>query len=162
MLEQTAKLGKLESVHGVSRKYLRRVLIIAAICLFIFVCGMYLAFAEYQHNPVSFPRIEDTVGFFVCGIVPLGVFFFALWAIFRKGRATVKVYEHGFVHRVGKQTRICEWTEIKNTFIEIGDPKYLLQVEKLNGETIFLTEAIEGVQQIAERIDREIACLSGE
>ena len=162
MPEQTVKLGNLESVHGVSRKYLRRVLIIAAVCLFVFVCGMYLAYAEYQHNPVSFPQATDAVGFFVCGIVPLAVFCFALWAVFRKGRATVKIYERGFVHAVGIRREICEWAEIKNVFVEVGDPKFLLTIEKTGGETIFLTEAIDGVRQIAERIDREIARLSGE
>ena len=160
MLEQTAKLGRLETVHGVSRKYLRRVLIIAACSLFVFACGMYLAYAEYRHNPVSFPRIEDAVEFFVCGIVPLSLFFFALWAVSRKGRAEVRIYERGLVHSVGKQTQICAWEEIEGVFVEIGDPKYLLQINKTGGEVILLTEAIDGVSQIAERIDCEIARLT--
>jgi len=162
MLEQTAKLGRLESVHGVAKSYLRRVLIVAAVCLLVFAWGLYLAYAEYRHNPISFPQIKDAVGFFVCGIVPLGVFFFALWAVFRKGNATVRIYEHGLVHAVGRQTQICEWEDIQNIFIEINSPKYLLQIQKLDGEVILLTEAVEDIPQIAERIDREIARLSEE
>lgn len=162
MLKTTARLGKLEAVHGVDKKYLRRVLIIAAVCLFVFVCGAYLAYAEYLHNPDSFPRIADFVGLFVCAIVPLGVCAFALWAVFRKGRAKVEIYERGLIHSVGSLIEACEWSEIKSVVVEIGDPKYLLQIEKENGEWIILTEAIEGIRQIADRVDREIARLADE
>ncbi len=162
MLEHTTNLGKLESVHGIAKKYLRRVLLIAAVCLLVFAAGTYLAYAEYQHNPVSFPRPEDAAGFFVCGIVPFGVFCFALWAVFRKGRAEVRIYERGLTHIVGKRIQICEWEEIKNVVVEIGDPKYLLQIEKLDGEIILITEATENVAQITKRIEREINALSVE
>lgn len=152
----------LERVHGVGKSYLRRVLVIAAVCLAVSALGMYPAYAEYRHNPDSFPRTEDAVGFFVCGIVPLSVFFFALWAVFRKGRAEVRIYEHGLVHAVGRQIKSCRWDEIENIFIEIGDPKYVYQIQKIGGEVIILTEAIEDVRQIAERVDRELDSLGDE
>lgn len=145
MNNQTANLGKLESVHGISPVYLQRALIVI-ILSFIFFMVMLIAFS-----------LRQQIGYFILATAFLIVNLFMLFGWMMQRKKIVILYENGFV--LGKQ--VCFYNEIKDISLKqtskmIGGQKNECEITKINGEKIILPEAIHNVHGIIEKIDEKL------
>jgi len=146
MLETTKTLGKLQAVHRTSPIFLQRAAILAVVS-FVFFLAMMVAFSIRQH-----------FGYFLLATAFLIVQLFTLfgWLIQRKNE--LKLHENGFTFR----KKLCLWDEIESMKLTtesrvVSGAKIECEILKMNGEKIVLTEAIDGIQEIINRIDEEIA-----
>ena len=146
MLETTKALGKLQSVHNTSPLYLQRAAIIAVVS-FMFFLAMLFAFS-----------IRQNLGYFLLATAFLIVQLFTLFGWITQRKNELRLYENGFTYR----KNACLWDEIAN--INLKMERRLISIEKINceilktnGEKIVLTESIDGIKKVIERIDSEIA-----
>ena len=142
MNEPQPELGRLESVHGIAPVFMQRAAVVAVLS-FLFFIAMVVAFS-----------IRQNIGYFLLATAFLLVQLLTLFGWLMQRRTTLKVYEHGFVYQ--KQT--FRWAEIEAIDGEtanrpIGGGKINFEIRKTNGEKIVLTEAINGVEQVIERIN---------
>ncbi|MDQ3130469.1 MAG: hypothetical protein M3Q99_06880 [Acidobacteriota bacterium] len=146
MLETTKTLGKLQAVHRTSPIFLQRAAILAVVS-FVFFLVMMVAFSIRQH-----------FGYFLLATAFLIVQLFTLFGWLTQRKNEFKIHENGFAF--GK--KVCFWDEIESIKIKmesrfISGEKIDCEVLKTNGEKIKLSEAIGGIQEISNRIDKEIA-----
>lgn len=146
MIVREKQLGALVSVHGIAPVFLQRAAIIA-IASFIFFVAMLIGFS-----------IRKNVGYFLLATAFLIVQLFTLFGFFAARRAVFKKYENGFTYK----KHVCLWNEIESIDIKaesrlIGGSKVTCKITTLNGEKIVLTEAIQGIKEIMEKISEEIA-----
>ena len=146
MSESTKSLGKLQSVYRTSPLYLQRAAIVAVVS-FVFFLAMLVAFS-----------IRQNLGYFLLATAFLIVQLFTLFGWVTQRKNELKMYENGFTYR----KNVCRWDELEaiNLKMEsrlISSEKINCEIIKTNGEKIVLTEAIDGIQQIVDRIDREIS-----
>ena len=131
MTEQN--LGKLESIHAIAPAFLQRAVIVIVLS-FIFFLAMMFGF-----------YIRQNIGYFLLSTAFLIVYIFTMfsWVMMRKN--IVKIYENGLTYK--KFT--ARWNEIEAV------NRY--EIRKTKGEKIVLSESIQGVEQIIERIKKEIS-----
>ena len=146
MLETTKTLGKLQAVHRTSPIFLQRAAIVAAVS-FVFFLAMMVAFSIRQH-----------FGYFLLATAFLIVQLFTLFGWLTQRRNELKLHENGFTFR----KKACLWDEIESMKLKmesrlISGAKTECEILKTNGEKIILTEAIDGIQYIINRVDNEIA-----
>ena len=138
-------LGKLESVHGIAPAFLQRAAILIVISFAFFVL-MTIAFT-----------IRKNVGYLLLATAFLIVQLFTLFGWIVQKRTLFKLYENGFTYR----KQVCQWNEIDAVSIKSesrinADAKSGYEIVKSNGEKIVLSEAIEGIENIVERIRAEL------
>ncbi len=145
MTEQPLKLGRLESVHGLSPIYLQRALIVILLS-FIFFLVMLVAFS-----------LRQQIGYFVLATAFLIVNLFMLFGWMMQRKKAVILYENGLV--LGKQ--VCLYDEIEEIYLKqtskmLGGEKNECEITKINGEKIILPEAIHNVQGIIDKIHEKL------
>lgn len=138
-------LGRLETVYGIAPAFMQRAAMVAALS-FVFFIAMMVAF-----------YIRQNVGYFLLATAFLLVQLLTLFGWLAQRRAEFKIYEKGFVYK--KQA--CAWDEIESMAVKsesrlVGGEKVNCEIRKMNGEKIALSEAIQGVAAIMERISAEI------
>jgi len=146
MLETTKVLGRLQSVHNTSPLYLQRAAIIAVVS-FMFFLAMLVAFS-----------IRQNLGYFLLATAFLIVQLFTLFGWITQRKNELRLYENGFAYR----KNACLWDEIAKINLKIENrlisiEKINCEILKTNGEKIILTESIDGINGVIERIDSEIA-----
>lgn len=139
------ELGKLESVRGISPAYLQRAAFVAVLS-FLFFLAMMLAFS-----------LRRNAGYFLLATAFLFVQLLTLFGWLTQRRVKFKIYEQGFVYK----NQTCRWDEIESMDVRmesllVGKHKIKCEIKKLGGAKIVLTEAVEGIEQIVERIGAEI------
>jgi uncharacterized membrane protein (GlpM family) len=153
-------LGKLESVHGIAKLYTRRIFIIVGICLAVLAFAVYSVAGEFLRGSLDYFR--DSVGFFICGVIPLFLICVSLWSWLRKRRAELKLYEKGFTYLLDGKLQTCFWHEVENVFLEeraVFSPTnktFVCNVQKRSGEDIIFTEAIADVEDIHKFIEKKL------
>lgn len=145
MTNQTQKLGKLESVYGISPVKLQRALIVI-ILSFIFFFVMLIAFS-----------LRLQVGYFLLATAFLIVNLFTLFGFMSQRKKVVLLYENGLV--LGKQ--ICFYDEIKEIHLKqtskmLGGEKDKCEITKTDGEKIIFPEAIHNIHEVMEKIDEKL------
>jgi hypothetical protein len=143
--EPQPDLGRLETVYGISPAFMQRAAMVAVLS-FVFFIAMMVAF-----------YIRQNIGYFLLATAFLLVQLLTLFGWLVQRRAEFRIYENGFAYK--KQA--CSWDEIESMTIRaesrlIGDEKVNCEIRKTNGEKIVLSEAIQGVGQIMQRISAEI------
>jgi len=146
MLETTKTLGKLQAVHRTSPIFLQRAAILAVVS-FVFFLAMMVAFSIRQH-----------FGYFLLATAFFIVQLFTLFGWLTQRKNELKLHENGFTFR----KKLCLWDEIESMKLKmesrvVSGAKIECEILKMNGEKIVLTEAIDGIQEIINRIDEEIA-----
>ncbi len=146
MSETTNSLGNLQAVYRTSPIYLQRAAFVA-VASFVFFLAMMIAFSIRQH-----------FGYFLLATAFLIVQLFTLFGWLTQRKNEFKIHENGFAFR----KKVCFWDEIASMKLKmesrfISSEKFDCEILKANGERIVLTEAIDGIQEIINRIDREIA-----
>ena len=146
MLETTKSLGKLRRVYGTSPIYLQRAAIIAVVSL-VFFLVMLVAFS-----------IRQNIGYFLLATAFLLVQLLTLFGWITQRKNELKLYENGFEYR----KNVCLWNEIKTTKMKtesraLSGRKINFEITKTNGEKIVLTEAIHQIEEIINRVDREVS-----
>jgi hypothetical protein len=145
-MTKTPELGKLEGVYGISPAYLQRAVIVAIVS-FVFFLLMLVAFS-----------LRQNIGYFLLATAFLIVNLFTLSGWVMQKRAEFKLYENGFTYK----KHVCRWDEIESIAVRTesrasGTAKISCEIRKIKGERIVLTEAIQSVESIINRIDAEIA-----
>jgi hypothetical protein len=145
MLETTQNLGKLESVHGIAPAYLQRAAVIA-ILSFIFFAAMLFGF-----------YIRQAVGYFLLSTAFLIVYIFMMFDLVTQRRNVLKIYEDGFTYK----NFFSRWSELDSIELRVESrlvslDKINCEISKINGEKVVLTESVQNVDKIIERIDEEI------
>ena len=140
------RLGKLVSVHGISPAFLQRAVIIAVLS-FVFFLAMLLAFYAWQK-----------LGYFLLSTAFLIVYIVTMfsWVLLRKN--VLKIYKNGLSYKNFK----ARWDEIERLDVKmlsrlVGGEKISCEIIKTNGEKVVLSEAIQDIQGIIERISGEMA-----
>jgi hypothetical protein len=146
MLETTKSLGKLQAVYKTSPLYLQRAAIVVIVS-FVFFLAMLIAFS-----------IRQNLGYFLLATAFLIVQLFTLFGWITQRKNELKLYENGFTYR----KNICLWNEIESFNLKmesraISGAKINCEILKTNGVKIFLTEAIDRIDEIISRIDEKIA-----
>ena len=131
-------LGKLKNTHEISPVFLQRAVIVAALS---FVFFMVMLFGFY---------IRQNIGYFLLSTAFLIVYVLTMfgWLMLRKN--SLKVYENGISYK----KFAARWDEIKE--ISATDKKSY-EIRKMNGETILLSDAIQGIEQIIAEIKTRIS-----
>lgn len=145
MTNQLAKLGKLESVHGIAPVYLQRALIVI-ILSFIFFFLMLIAFS-----------LRQQIGYFLLATAFLIVNLFTLFGFMSQRKKVVLLYENGFV--LGKQTypySDIKEIQLKQKTKKLGGEKVQGEITKTDGGKILLPEAIDNIHAIIEKINEKI------
>lgn len=145
VLETIQNLGKLESAHGVAPAYLQRAAIIAVVS-FVFFLVMLLGF-----------YIRQNLGYFLLSTAFLIVYIFMMFGLLTQRRSVLKIYENGFSYK----NFASRWDEIdsiqgKTESRLVSLAKINCEIRKTNGEKIVLTESIQDVEKVIERISEEI------
>ena len=140
------QLGKLESVRGISPAFLQRAAFVAVLS-FVFFIAMMVGF-----------YIRQNVGYFLLATAFLIVQILTLLCWLMQRRNEFRLYENGFTYK----NKTFLWDEIEAMSGKVesrlaGAPKINFEIRKANGEKIFLTEAVHGVEDIVARISEEIA-----
>ena len=138
-------LGNLRSVHGIAPAFMQRAAILIIIS-FVFFVMMTIAFT-----------LRRNIGYFLLATAFLIIQFFTLFGWIVQKRTLFKLYENGFAYR----KQVCLWDEIESITVKPAKPfevnsKTDCEVVKISGERIVLSEAIQGVENIVERIRTEI------
>jgi hypothetical protein len=146
MIVREKQLGALVSVHGIAPAFLQRAAIIAVVS-FIFFVVMLIGFS-----------VRKNIGYFLLATAFLIVQLFTLFGFFAAKRAVFKKFENGFAYK----KHVCLWDEIESIDVRvesrlIGGSKVTCKITKKDGEKIVLTEAIQGLKEIMEKISEEIA-----
>lgn len=151
MIEQNLKLGKLVSVHGIAPAFLQRAVIVAVMS-FVFFLATLLAFYAWQK-----------LGYFLLSTAFLIVYIVTMfsWVMVRK--SVLRIYENGISYKNFK----ARWEEIERVDVKmvsrlIGGEKITCEITKTNSEKVVLSEAIQDIQDIVQKIDDEIAGINGE
>ncbi|HRH45401.1 MAG TPA: hypothetical protein PKY82_27425 [Pyrinomonadaceae bacterium] len=134
---ETRKLGKLESIHGISPVFLQRALIVI-ILSFIFFLAMLIAFS-----------VRQNIGYFLLATAFLLIKLFTLFSFIQARKKEVKIYENGF--SFGKKE--CLYNEIEK--IEKG--QLSCQIIKKDGEKITLTQALYDLNSIVDKINAKFS-----
>ena len=139
-------LGKLQAVYGVAPAFLQRAAIVAMMS-FVFFLLMLGVFSYRQ-----------SILYFLLATAFLIVQLFTLFGWITQKRAEFKLFEKGFTYR----KHVCAWDEIESMELRTASKPTALskigcEIRKTGGEKIVLTEAIQGIQGIVERIDAEMA-----
>jgi hypothetical protein len=141
MAEQTQKLGKLESVHGISPVYLQRALIVI-ILSFIFFMAMLIAFS-----------LREQIGYFLLSTAFLIVNLFTLFGFMMQRKKVVKIYENGLTYK----NQTCFYDDIKEIFLKETDKlKSKCEITKIDGEKILIPEIIHDVAGIVDKIHQKV------
>lgn len=132
----------MERVHGIAPAVQQRAAILS-ILSFIFFLAMLVAFS-----------LRQSLGYFLLAAAFLVVQIFTLTGWIMQRRAELKLYENGFTYK----KHVCSWSEIESVSINKGNNANFKNCEivKTNGEKIILTEAINGIENVAERIKHEV------
>lgn len=141
MNEKVAQLGALQAVYGSSPVFLQRAAI-TAVLSFVFFLSMLIIFSLVQ----NFVYFLLATAFLIVELVTLFI-----WI--SQKRNEFQMFENGFIFR--KQSFL--WREIAAVSRENVGQKIKYAVETRDGEKIFLTAAIYGVENIAARIKAEIS-----
>lgn len=144
-------LGKLQAVYGIAPAFLQRAAIVAVMS-FVFFLLMLVIFSYRQ-----------SILYFLLATAFLIVQLFTLFGWIAQKRAQLKLFEKGFTYK----KHACAWNEIESMQVKMksrlaGDAKIGCEIKKINGEKIILTEAIQNIQSIIERIDAEIGKVKSE
>lgn len=135
-----SNLGKLESTHGIAPAFMQRAVIVAALS-FLFFMAMMLGF-YWRKN----------IGYFLLASAFLLVYILTMfgWLVMRK--YNVKIYENGIVYKKFEAV----WDEIEKVETKTSGNKINLEIRKKSGETINLSEAIDGIQHIIKRVNETV------
>ncbi len=138
MSEANINLGKLENTHEISPVFLQRAILVAVLS---FVFFMVMLFAFY---------IRQNIGYFLLSTAFLMVYVLTMfgWLMLRKN--SLKIYENGISYKKFK----AHWEDIKEI---VSADKKSYEIRKINGETIILTDAIQGLEQIIAEIKTRIS-----
>ncbi|MGI8469973.1 MAG: hypothetical protein ACR2N3_16155 [Pyrinomonadaceae bacterium] len=142
MTERENELGKLQAVYGTSPALLQRAAIVAVLS-FVFFLAMLFAYS-----------LTRKFIFFMLGTAFLIVEFLVLfgWQSLRRGE--FKFFENGFEFK--KQSYL--WDEIKSAAANgNGKQKGGYKIEMRDGREIVLSETMDRIGEIVERIEGEIA-----
>lgn len=149
MIIQNANLGKIISVHGIAPAFLQRAVVVAVLS-FIFFLAMLSAFYAWQK-----------IGYFLLSTAFLIVYIVTMfsWVMIRK--SVLKIYENGISYKNFK----ARWEEIEKLDVKmlsrvIGGEKISCEVIKTNGEKVILSEAIQDIQDIIQKVDAEMTKIS--
>lgn len=145
MIEQTADLGKLQSLHGISPAFIQRAIIVAVLS-FVFFLLMLAGFF-----------IRKDIGYFILSTAFLIIYIVTMVGWLRHRRNVLSVYEHGFTFR----EKTFRWDEIEAFEGRVesrltGDRKMNFEIRKKNGEKIVLTEAVADAEKIVRLIDEKL------
>jgi hypothetical protein len=145
MLEKTSNLGKLENVHGVAPAYLQRAVVIVVLS-FVFFLAMLLAF-----------YVRQNIGYFLLSTSFLIVYIFMMFGLLTQRRAVLNIYEEGFSYK----NFTSRWDELDAVEAKIesrliGLAKINCEVRKTDGNKIVLTESVQDIDKVIERIAVEI------
>lgn len=129
--------GKLESTHGIAPAFMQRAVIVAALS-FLFFMAMMLGF-----------YVRQNIGYFLLASAFLLVYILTMfgWLVLRK--YNVKLYENGITYKKFE----AFWDEIEKVETKTSGNKINLEIRKKGGETINLSEAIDGIQHIIKRVN---------
>lgn len=138
MSKRTQNLGKLVSIHGVSPASLQRAAVVAIVS-FVFFFVMLMAF-----------YIRQQIGYFILSSAFLVVNLFTLAGIWMQQRSTLKIYENGLSYKKLRSSwdRIADITETADGTVTVST---------LDGSTVNIDQAIQGIGQIAAVIRSRIA-----
>lgn len=149
MIIQNPNLGKIISVHGIAPAFLQRAVVVAVLS-FIFFLAMLSAFYAWQK-----------IGYFLLSTAFLIVYIVTMfsWVMIRK--SVLKIYENGISYKNFK----ARWEEIEKLDVKmlsrvIGGEKISCEVIKTNGEKVILSEAIQDIQDIIQKVDAEMTKIS--
>lgn len=129
--------GKLESTHGIAPAFMQRAVIVAALS-FLFFLAMMLGF-----------YVRQNIGYFLLASAFLLVYILTMfgWLVLRK--YNVKLYENGITYKKFE----AFWDEIEKVETKTSGNKINMEIRKKGGETINLSEAIDGIQHIIKRVN---------
>lgn len=129
--------GKLESTHGIAPAFMQRAVIVAALS-FLFFMAMMLGF-----------YVRQNIGYFLLASAFLLVYILTMfgWLVLRK--YNVKLYENGITYKKFE----AFWDEIEKVETKTSGNKINMEIRKKGGETINLSEAIDGIQHIIKRVN---------
>jgi len=132
--------GKLESTHGIAPAFMQRAVIVAALS-FLFFMAMMLGF-----------YVRQNIGYFLLASAFLLVYILTMfgWLVLRK--YNVKLYENGITYKKFE----AFWDEIEKVETKTSGNKINLEIRKKGGETINLSEAIDGIQHIIKRVNEKV------
>ena len=106
---------------------------------------------------------EDWLTIPVC-VLPFALLFvMVVWHLYKTRGDELRLYEHGFTYRSGKNLQACLWTDIETCrrresraedYAEIESENFPLgAVEKKNGEIIEFEHELEGTLEIVSRFE---------
>lgn len=132
--------GKLERTHGIAPAFMQRAVIVAVLS-FLFFLGMMLGF-----------YVRQNIGYFLLASAFLLVYVLTMfgWLVMRK--YNVKIYENGIVYKKFEAL----WNEIEAVETKTSGNKINFEIRKKSGETINLSEAIDGIRHIIERVNEKV------
>ncbi|HQU86839.1 MAG TPA: hypothetical protein PKY59_27140 [Pyrinomonadaceae bacterium] len=134
------QLGKLESTHGIAPAFLQRAVIVAVLS-FLFFMAMMLGF-----------YIRQNIGYFLLASAFLLVYVLTMFGWLMMRKYNVKIYENGITYKKFK----AFWSEIENVETKTSGSKINLEIRKKGGETMNLSEAIDGIQHIIKRVNERV------
>jgi hypothetical protein len=142
MPQTTQNLGKLEAVYGTSPAYLQRAAMTAVIS-FVFFLAMLLVFS-----------VRQNIGYFLLATAFLIVQIFTLFGWVTQSRSRLEIFDNGFTYR--KKT--CRWQEIAAINVKTDKRQQInCEITKKNGEKIYLSEVIYGIEEAVGRIKEKFA-----
>ncbi len=130
-------LGKLLQIYPISPIFLQRAAIVAVVS-FIFFLVMLIAFS-----------IRQNIGYFLLATAFLVVEIFTLIGWYLQRGAEFKIFEKGFSYK--KQHEL--WSNIGSIS---PSSKNKFEVIKKDGSKFFLTEIIDGVDEVARHVGSEV------
>lgn len=135
-----SNLGKLESTHGIAPAFMQRAVIVAVLS-FLFFMAMMLGF-----------YVRQNIGYFLLASAFLLVYILTMfgWLVLRK--YNVKIYENGIAYKKFE----AFWNEIEKVETKTSGSKINLEIRKKGGETISLSEAIDGIEHIINRVNERV------
>lgn len=137
----SVEFGKLESTHGIAPAFLQRAVIVAVLS-FLFFMAMMLGF-----------YLRQNIGYFLLASAFLLVYVLTMFGWLMMRKYNVKIYENGITYKKFEAV----WSEIENVEMKIAGSKINLKICKKGGETINLSEAIDGIQHIIKRVNERVS-----
>jgi len=144
MQPEAPDLGKIQSIHALSRAYSQRVVIVAG-CALLFFSAMLMAFAVRQW----FGYALLAVGFLVVEILTL-----VGWISHRGAEFTV--YEEGFAYK----DQICRWEDIESIYstTEPGlfGKRLKCEIQIFGGEKIEVPDTISDLDGVIKTVGKKM------
>lgn len=143
--------GELQNVYTVRRGCADKFLA-PGVLLFLVVFGV-----------ITYVASDDWLTIPCCVVLPVLMFAMASWQLFSTRGDELRIYEHGFSYKSGKNLQACLWTEIKECQQRERNERELKEltdgavplgaVEKKNGETIDFETDVPGTEEILARFN---------